>query len=71
MLIDLSPWTVSDPSKGSRVIETNPQDTVASEFTWHGTGTTTYTTTRGNSKLLYILPNIQPKNPLLLQAATS
>lgn len=47
--------TANDPSKGVRVVETNPYDSDASEFTWHGTGTTTYDTTRGNSTYLFRL----------------
>ncbi|CAG8954703.1 hypothetical protein HYFRA_00004626 [Hymenoscyphus fraxineus] len=43
------PWGVIDPSKGSRVIETDPWDTRSSEFTWQGTGSTTFNTTRGNN----------------------
>lgn len=44
-----SPWGTNDPAKGSQVLEKDPWDTTASEFTWHGTGSTTYTTTRGNN----------------------
>lgn len=44
-----SPWETNDPSKGSRSVETNPYLTAASEFTWQGVGTTTYTVTRGNN----------------------
>lgn len=44
-----SPWRTEDPSKGSRVTITDPDDKLASEFTWHGSGTTRYTTTRGNN----------------------
>ena len=39
----------NDPTKGSRAVETDPYDTVASPFTWQGTGSTTYITTRGNN----------------------
>lgn len=46
---DYSPWGINDPAKGSRSVETNPSDAVASKFTWQGTGTTTYTTTQGNN----------------------
>ncbi|MAD82212.1 MAG: hypothetical protein CL912_04555 [Deltaproteobacteria bacterium] len=44
-----SPWKVNDPNRGSRTIETDPWDLKASEFTWHGTGFTTFNTTRGNN----------------------
>jgi extracellular elastinolytic metalloproteinase len=40
---------VNDPSKGSRTIETDPWNKVASEFGWHSTGDYTYNTTRGNN----------------------
>ncbi|KAI9046463.1 hypothetical protein LZ554_009212 [Drepanopeziza brunnea f. sp. 'monogermtubi'] len=44
------PWMdVADPDKGSRVTETDPQNAEASEFGFLGTGTTTYTVTRGNN----------------------
>ncbi|TVY80283.1 Extracellular metalloproteinase mep [Lachnellula suecica] len=43
------PWGTNDPSKGSRVLETDPWDTTASEFGWQKDGTTTYTVTRGNN----------------------
>ncbi|KAG4438422.1 hypothetical protein IFR05_006075 [Cadophora sp. M221] len=43
------PWTVNDPSKGSRSVETNPQDSVASEFGFQSIGSTSYTVTRGNN----------------------
>ncbi|CZT10739.1 related to Extracellular metalloproteinase MEP [Rhynchosporium agropyri] len=43
------PWKVNDPSRGDRKIETNPWDTKTSEFGWHGTGFTTFNTTRGNN----------------------
>ena len=43
------PWEVNDPSKGSRSIETNPQDTVASPSGWLSDGSTTYTVTEGNN----------------------
>lgn len=45
------PWTVNDPSKGSRQVVTDPADSVASEFGWHSTGTTKYTVTRGNNAI--------------------
>ncbi|KAG4410930.1 hypothetical protein IFR04_015939, partial [Cadophora malorum] len=41
---------VSDASyTGSRSVETNPQDAVASEFGFQSIGTTSYTVTRGNN----------------------
>lgn len=44
-----SPWRVQDPTQGQRVtIDTNG-DATASPFTWTGTGTNKYTTTRGNN----------------------
>lgn len=42
---------MNDPSAGSRKLETNPADATASEFTWQGDGTTTYSTTRGNNAI--------------------
>lgn len=52
-----SPWGLNDPSEGSRVLVTNPWDTKASEFTWQGTGTTTYTVTRGNNAIAQTNPS--------------
>ncbi|TKX26023.1 extracellular metalloproteinase MEP [Elsinoe australis] len=43
------PWGINDPTEGPRQVLTNPWDTTASEFGWLSTGTTTYTTTRGNN----------------------
>ncbi|KAK0130026.1 Fungalysin/Thermolysin Extracellular metalloproteinase 5 [Cadophora gregata f. sp. sojae] len=43
------PWEINDPGHGGRTIETDPWDLKASEFTWHGTGFTTFNTTRGNN----------------------
>lgn len=40
---------MNDPVSGTRIVETDPSDSTASEFTWQGDGTTTYTTTRGNN----------------------
>ncbi|CAG8975503.1 hypothetical protein HYALB_00012279 [Hymenoscyphus albidus] len=48
---EVYPWGTNDPNKGPRTIETNPSDPTASEFTWQGDGTTTYTTTRGNNAI--------------------
>ncbi|CZS99711.1 hypothetical protein WAI453_002365 [Rhynchosporium graminicola] len=45
------PWQTIDPSKGTRAVETNPQDAVASEFGFQNVGTTAYTTTRGNNAI--------------------
>jgi extracellular elastinolytic metalloproteinase len=44
-----SPWEINDPSKGSRVVETNPQNTASSPLGYHNDGTTTYTVTHGNN----------------------
>lgn len=44
-----SPWGTNDPSRGGRTLDTNPHDSAASEFTWQGDGSSTYTTTRGNN----------------------
>ncbi|PBP18111.1 elastinolytic metalloproteinase Mep [Diplocarpon rosae] len=43
------PWETNDPSLGQRVIETDPWDLTASEFTWHGNGQEIFNTTRGNN----------------------
>ncbi|TVY53916.1 Extracellular metalloproteinase mep [Lachnellula cervina] len=43
------PWGINDPSKGDRILETDPWDTKASEFTWQSDGSTTYSVTRGNN----------------------
>ncbi|KAG4441518.1 hypothetical protein IFR05_002975 [Cadophora sp. M221] len=43
------PWKTNDPNRGDRAIETDPWDIKSSEFTWHGTGFTTFNTTRGNN----------------------
>ena len=40
---------MNDPDVGSRTTVTDPWDIKASIFTWQGTGTTTYNTTRGNN----------------------
>ncbi|EAT82089.2 hypothetical protein SNOG_10695 [Parastagonospora nodorum SN15] len=45
------PWGLNDPTEGSRAVVTNPWDTTASEFTWQGTGTTTYNVPRGNNAI--------------------
>jgi len=47
--MNTSPWGTNDPTKGDRVVETDPWDTKASEFTWQNDGTTSYTVTRGNN----------------------
>ncbi|KAH7305639.1 putative extracellular metallo proteinase MEP [Rhexocercosporidium sp. MPI-PUGE-AT-0058] len=39
----------NDPSRGDRTVEKDPWDIKTSEFTWHGTGFTTFNTTRGNN----------------------
>lgn len=44
-----SPWKVKDPLSGSRVSIVTDGDASASEFTWLGSGSTRYTTTRGNN----------------------
>ncbi|KAF1921025.1 extracellular metallo proteinase 1 [Ampelomyces quisqualis] len=51
------PWGLNDPSEGSRTTVTNPWDTTASEFTWQGTGSTTYTVPRGNNAIAQTNPN--------------
>lgn len=51
------PWGVNDPDEGSRVTLSNPWDTVASEFGWQGTGSTTYTVTRGNNGIAQTNPS--------------
>lgn len=43
-----SPWGVNDPDVGSRVVLTDPWDTVNSAFTWFSDGSTKYTDTRGS-----------------------
>jgi len=51
------PWGINDPTEGSRVTISNPWDTAASEFTWQGTGSTTYTTPRGNNAIAQSNPS--------------
>ncbi|EHK99817.1 putative Extracellular metalloproteinase mep [Glarea lozoyensis 74030] len=46
---EASPWETNDPSKGSRVTESNPANTASSPLGWHNDGTTTYTVTHGNN----------------------
>ncbi|KAF2762893.1 hypothetical protein EJ05DRAFT_432919 [Pseudovirgaria hyperparasitica] len=48
------PWTVNDPTKGSRTLVKDPADGTASEFGWHSTGSTSYTTTRGNNAIAQV-----------------
>ena len=55
--ISSSPWGINDPSEGSRSTLSNPWDTTASEFGWHGTGSTTYTVTRGNNAIAQSNPS--------------
>ncbi|KAI6712330.1 extracellular elastinolytic metalloproteinase [Diplocarpon mali] len=43
------PWKTSDPAHGERVVETDPWDSTASAFTWHGNGEEVFNTTRGNN----------------------
>lgn len=45
------PWGFNDPRDGARQNITDPWDKTASEFGWFGTGTTSYTTTRGNNAI--------------------
>lgn len=52
-----SPWGLNDPTEGSRVLVTNPWDTKASEFTWQGTGSTTYNVPRGNNAIAQSNPS--------------
>ncbi|KAH7085763.1 extracellular metallo proteinase 1 [Paraphoma chrysanthemicola] len=51
------PWGLNDPTEGSRSIVSNPWDTAASEFTWQGTGSTTYTVPRGNNAIAQSNPS--------------
>jgi extracellular elastinolytic metalloproteinase len=48
---------LNDPTEGSRSLITNPWDTKASEFTWQGDGSTTYTSTRGNNGIAQSNPS--------------
>ncbi|KZM24704.1 low affinity high capacity ammonium permease [Ascochyta rabiei] len=65
------PWGLNDPTEGSRVLISDPWDTKASEFTWQGTGTTTYKVTRGNNAIAQNNPsggnnylnNLRPSSP--------
>ncbi|KAL5351664.1 hypothetical protein ACLOAV_003524 [Pseudogymnoascus australis] len=43
------PWGTNDPTRGDRVVETDPADKNGSEFTWQGDGETTFTVTKGNN----------------------
>jgi extracellular elastinolytic metalloproteinase len=52
-----SPWGLNDPSEGARQLISNPWDTKASEFTWQGTGSTTYTVPRGNNAIAQSNPS--------------
>lgn len=52
-----SPWGLNDPTEGSRITVSNPWDTKASEFTWQGDGTTTYTVPRGNNAICQSNPS--------------
>jgi extracellular elastinolytic metalloproteinase len=52
-----SPWGLNDPTEGSRALLTNPWDTKASEFTWQGTGSTTYNAPRGNNAIAQSNPS--------------
>jgi extracellular elastinolytic metalloproteinase len=56
-LITCSPWGLNDPTEGSRVQISNPWDTTTSEFGWQGTGSTTYTTSRGNNGIAQSNPD--------------
>ncbi|KAH7401020.1 extracellular metallo proteinase 1 [Phaeosphaeria sp. MPI-PUGE-AT-0046c] len=51
------PWGLNDPTEGSRTTIANPWDTKASEFTWQGDGTTTYTVPRGNNAIAQSNPS--------------
>ncbi|KAH8689236.1 Fungalysin metallopeptidase-domain-containing protein [Phaeosphaeriaceae sp. PMI808] len=46
---EVYPWGINNPSESSRIVVKDPSDSRASEFGWHGDGTTTYKTTRGNN----------------------
>lgn len=43
------PWTVNDPTEGSRTIIQDPWNLAASPFTWISDGQQNYTTTAGNN----------------------
>ncbi|KAI0878673.1 extracellular elastinolytic metallo proteinase [Hypoxylon argillaceum] len=51
------PWGVNDPDVGSRVVLTDPWDTVNSAFTWFSDGSTKYTDTRGNNAVAQTNPS--------------
>ncbi|KAF2713894.1 extracellular metallo proteinase 1 [Pleomassaria siparia CBS 279.74] len=64
-------WGTNDPEEGARTLVTDPWDETASEFTWQGDGTTTYTATRGNNAIAQSNPsggtaylnNARPSSP--------
>ncbi|KAK2591755.1 hypothetical protein QQS21_010545 [Conoideocrella luteorostrata] len=43
------PWTVNDPTDGSRSVQTDPWNTKSSPYTWFGDGSKNYTTLWGNN----------------------
>ncbi|KAK0609697.1 extracellular metallo proteinase MEP [Bombardia bombarda] len=52
------PWGTNDPSEGTaRVSITDPWNSVYSEYTFQGDGTTNYTTTRGNNGIAQVNPS--------------
>jgi extracellular elastinolytic metalloproteinase len=46
---EVFPWGVNDPEGGSRKILVDPYDANASPYTWEGTASQKYDTTRGNN----------------------
>lgn len=53
MLIQCSKLGVNDPTDGVRTVLTNPANSFASPNGWHVSGTTSYTTTRGNNGIAH------------------
>jgi len=49
LLTVTSPWGTNDPTKGDRIVETDPWDVKASEFGWQNDGSTTFNVTIGNN----------------------
>jgi extracellular elastinolytic metalloproteinase len=47
--LQVYPWTVNDPTLGSRSVQTDPWNVNASPFTWFGDGSKNYTTLWGNN----------------------
>ncbi|PNS15498.1 hypothetical protein CAC42_757 [Sphaceloma murrayae] len=55
--LQVYPWGVNDPTEGARQVLTDPWDKTASEFGWFGTGSASYTTTRGNNAIAQSNPS--------------